>query len=85
MLYKRLIIRITLQLVALRVYLAEKGKWTICSISPHNRLDKEGKYETFPESVPTHLILIGDHNAHNSLWRSKKKQSEAGVCYNFFR
>ena len=60
-------------MVALEVYLVEKGKRTICFIylPPTDQVIEEDKRYLL-EQLSAPMILLEDFNAHNPLWGSEK-------------
>ena len=70
--HKRLVIRTTIQVVALEVYLIGKGMRTVCSIYlPLTDQVTEENMRDFLEQLQAH-ILLGEFNTPNPLWGSKK-------------
>ena len=66
--HKRLNIKTTIQVVALKFYLIEKGKRTVCSIYlPSTDQVTEEDMRDLLEQLPVPMILLGDFNSHNPL------------------
>ena len=61
-------------MVALEVYLIGNGKTTVCFIylSPTDQVTEEDDIRELLEQLPAPMILLGDFNAHNTLWGSEK-------------
>ena len=71
--HKRLNIRTTLQAIALEIQPMGKGKRTICSIylPPQDTIREEDIRELMNQ-LPTPIIMMGDFNAHNTVWGGDK-------------
>ena len=78
--HKRLNIRTTLQVVTLEVQLVGENKITICSIylPPTDQVTEEDMTDLL-EQFPTPMILLGDFNTYNPLWRNKKTNTRGRI------
>ena len=79
--HKRLTIRITFHVVALRVYLTRRGICSIYLLSTEQKWEEDMR--NFLYHLPTHMIMMGDFNAHNPL-RGSEKQAQHGECLKIF-
>ena len=81
--HKWLTIRTTLQVVAMKVYLAGKGKTPMFLIYfPSTHQVWEENVKDFLNQLPTPLTLMGDFIEHKPSWGGEKKHTREDAIKN---